>query len=186
MATASRPVPIPAQRSGRQHGPAWCPEMPSGKSRGSGHLSPASSGSQPSSTDSLPRCIFGFVVPLTQISDSLSILSVVAVALVIALTLLLWRESRRRRRAERSGDELRSQLETVTATMREGVIAYDMERRLRFVNPAFERLTGYPEDELRDQDFLQYIHPDDRPAIMAEWDRLAQGRALRGQEYRGV
>ena len=126
------------------------------------------------------------MVPLTQISDSLSILSVVAVALVIALTLLLWRERRRRRRAERSGDELRSQLETVTATMREGVIAYDMERKLRFVNPAFERLTGYPDDELREQEFLQYIHPEDRPAIIAEWDRLAQGRALRDQEYRVV
>jgi PAS domain S-box-containing protein len=106
--------------------------------------------------------------------------------LVLALVLLLWRESRRRRRAERNSNELRSQLQTVTATMREGVIAYDMDRRLRFVNPAFERLTGYPEDELRDQEFLQYIHPDDRPAIMAEWDRLAQGRALRDQEYRVV
>jgi PAS domain S-box-containing protein len=70
--------------------------------------------------------------------------------------------------------------------MREGVIAYDMSRQLKFVNPAFERLTGYPEDELRDQQFLQYIHPDDRPAILAEWDRLAQGGALRDQEYRVV
>ena len=34
------------------------------------------------------------------------------------------------------------QLRTITATMREGVIAYDMDLRLTFVNPAFERLTG--------------------------------------------
>ncbi|HEY9014327.1 MAG TPA: PAS domain-containing protein, partial [Gemmatimonadales bacterium] len=99
---------------------------------------------------------------------------------------LLWRERRRRRQAERLGAELRSQLQTVTATMREGVISYDMDRRLKFVNPAFERLAGYPEEDLRDQEFLQYIHPDDRPAILAEWDRLAQGRALRDQEYRVV
>ena len=91
-----------------------------------------------------------------------------------------------RRRAERSAAEVRSQLQTVTATMREGVIAYDMDRRLKFVNPAFERLTGYPEEDLRDQEFLQYIHPEDRPAILAEWDRLAQGGALRDQEYRVV
>jgi PAS domain S-box-containing protein len=70
--------------------------------------------------------------------------------------------------------------------MREGVIAYDMDLKLKFVNPAFERLTGYPDEELRDQEFLQYIHPEDRPAIIAEWDRLAQGRALRDQEYRVV
>ena len=139
-----------------------------------------------SSTPPQPRCIFGLVVPLNPTPERLPIIIVVALALVVALVLLLWRESRRRRGAERTGNELRSQLQTVTATMREGVIAYDMQRKLRFVNPAFERLTGYPEDELRDQEFLQYIHPGDRPAILAEWDRLTQGRALRDQEYRVV
>jgi PAS domain S-box-containing protein len=127
------------------------------------------------------------VVPVMQMPDQFPSLTVVAaLALVVALLLLLWRERRRRRRAQQSGDELRSQLQTVTATMREGVIAYDMDRKLRFVNPAFERLTGYPDEELRDQEFLQYIHPEDRPAIMAEWERLAQGHALRDQEYRVV
>ena len=70
--------------------------------------------------------------------------------------------------------------------MREGVIAYDMERRLTFINPAFERLTGYPADDLREQDFLHHIHHEDRPAILAEWDHLAQGGALRDQEYRVI
>jgi PAS domain S-box-containing protein len=70
--------------------------------------------------------------------------------------------------------------------MREAVIAYDMDHRLKFINPAFERLTGYPEEELRDQEFLAYIHGEDRPAILAEWDRLTQGGALRDQEYRVV
>ncbi len=106
--------------------------------------------------------------------------------LVVILAILLWRERRERRQAERSVAGYRSQIQTVTATMREGVIAYDMDRMLRFVNPAFERLTGYPEEDLRDQEFLQYIHPEDRPAILAEWDRLAQGLALRDQEYRVV
>ncbi len=70
--------------------------------------------------------------------------------------------------------------------MREGVIAYDMHRRLIRINPAFERLTGYGEDEVRDQEFLQYIHPDDRRGLLAEWDRLEQGGMLRDQEYRVV
>ena len=52
--------------------------------------------------------------------------------------------------------------------MREGVITYDMERRLTFVNPAFERLTGYPGEDIREQEFLHYIHDEDRPAILAE------------------
>jgi len=107
-------------------------------------------------------------------------------AFLVLLLALLWRESRRRRRAERSRAEVHSQLQTVTATMREGVIAYAMERKLTFVNPAFERLTGYPAEDLQEQEFLQYIHHDDRPAILAEWDRLANGNALRDQEYRVI
>jgi PAS domain S-box-containing protein len=126
------------------------------------------------------------VVPLIHTPASLLIAGGVAIALLVSLTVLLWREGRRRRRVERAAAEVRSQLQTVTATMREGVIAYDMERKLKFVNPAFERLTGYSEEGLRDQEFLQYIHPEDRPAILAEWERLALGGALRDQEYRVV
>ena len=107
-------------------------------------------------------------------------------ALSVTLLALLWLEWRRRRRAERSTAEMQSQLQTVTATMREGVIAYDMERNLSFINPAFERLTGYPADDLREQEFLHHIHHEDRPAILAEWDRLGQGGALRDQEYRVI
>ena len=126
------------------------------------------------------------MVSLIQTPNSILLIGAVAGVLAVLLLGLYWRERRRRRRAELQGNELRSQLQTVTATMREAVIAYDMERRLKYVNPAFERLTGYPEEDLRDQEFLQYIHSDDRPAILAEWDRLAQGRALRDQEYRVV
>jgi PAS domain S-box-containing protein len=128
----------------------------------------------------------GLVVPLNQIPSNLLLIGGAGVALVVLLLALLWGEYRKRRRAERSGAEIRSQLQTVTATMREAVIAYDMDRRLKFINPAFERLTGYPDDELRDQEFLHHIHPEDRPAILAEWDRLAEGGALRDQEYRVV
>jgi PAS domain S-box-containing protein len=126
------------------------------------------------------------VVPLTQISSSLLLLGGVAIALVLLAIWLAWRANRRRRWAERSLAEVRSQLQTVTATMREAVIAYDMDHRLKFINSAFERLTGYPEEDLRDQEFLSYIHPEDRPALLAEWDRLCEGRALRDQEYRVV
>jgi PAS domain S-box-containing protein len=111
-----------------------------------------------------------------------------AVAAVLALVLLvaLGIQVGQRRRAQRAASEVRGYLRTVTATMREGVVAYDMDLRLRFVNAAFERLTGYPEEDIRDQEFLQYIHPDDRPALTAEWERLAQGGSLHDQEYRVV
>jgi PAS domain S-box-containing protein len=115
-------------------------------------------------------------------------LAALAAAIVLALALLVafWAERRRRRRAEGAAGTAAGQLRTITASMREGVIAYDMELQLTFVNPAFERLTGYVAEDLRDQEFLQYVHPDDRPALLAEWERLAQGGSLRDQEYRLV
>jgi PAS domain S-box-containing protein len=106
--------------------------------------------------------------------------------LAVALLAVAIGQMRRARRAARDASEARGQLIAVTATMREGVIAYDMHRRLIRINPAFERLTGYTEEEVRDQEFLQYIHPDDRPGLLAEWPRLEQGGMLRDQEYRVV
>ncbi|MGI8818644.1 MAG: PAS domain S-box protein [Gemmatimonadales bacterium] len=126
------------------------------------------------------------MVPLIQLPGAFLLAGGALLALSVLLLALLWREHRRRRGAERSTAEIQSQLQTVTATMREGVIAYDMDRRLTFINPAFERLTGYPVEDIREQEFLQYIHDEDRPAILAEWDRLAQGSALRDQEYRVI
>ena len=115
------------------------------------------------------------------------ILLALGVALMVVLALVLMvRTERRRRRAERSERIVTGQLRTITASMREGVIAYDMNLQLTFVNPAFERLTGWVADDLRDQEFLQYVHPDDRPALLAEWEQLEQGGSLRDQEYRLV
>ncbi|MDQ3138154.1 MAG: PAS domain S-box protein [Gemmatimonadota bacterium] len=113
-------------------------------------------------------------------------LAALALAMVLALLALFWAERRRRLRAEHAGGSAAGQLRTITASMREGVIAYDMDRQLTVVNPAFERLTGYGAEDLRDQEFLQYVHPDDRPALLAEWERLAGGGSLRDQEYRVV
>ena len=121
-------------------------------------------------------------IPPETLAAAAAGLGGLALLLLVAL-LVVWLG---RRRAQHLAAEARGHLRTVTATMREGVVAYDMSLRLSFVNRAFERLTGYPEEDLRDQEFLQYVHPDDRPALAAEWDRLAQGGSLRDQEYRVV
>ena len=118
--------------------------------------------------------------------ERLAIAAAVAGLLALVLLLALGVQLGKRRLAQRAAAEARGHLRTVTGTMREGVVAYDMRLRLTFVNPAFERLTGYPEEDLRDQEFLQYIHPDDRPALTAEWERLAQGGSLPDQEYRVI
>jgi PAS domain S-box-containing protein len=121
---------------------------------------------------------------LTRLSPAgLALAAGVLALIMLAVAIQQWR---RRRRAEVGAASTLGQLRTITASMREGVIAYDMDLQLTFVNPAFERLTGYVAEDLRDQEFLQYVHPDDRPALLAEWPRLADGGALRDQEYRLV
>ncbi len=115
-----------------------------------------------------------------------ALLAGAGLALVLVMLVVTVRERRRRRRSETAAATTLGQLRTLTASMREGVLTYDMELQLTFVNPAFERLTGYVAEDLRDQEFLQYVHPDDRPALLAEWPRLGEGGALRDQEYRVV
>ncbi|HWB40180.1 MAG TPA: PAS domain S-box protein [Gemmatimonadales bacterium] len=117
-----------------------------------------------------------------RLAIAAAVAALLALALLVAVVVLL----AHRRRARKAAAEARGHLRAVTATMREGVIAYDLKLNLSFVNPAFERLTGYPEEDIRDQEFLQYIHPDDRSALTAEWDRLTQGGMLHDQEYRVV
>ncbi len=43
------------------------------------------------------------------------------------------------------------------------------------VNPTFERVLDYPAQELLSRPFLDFVHPDDRPATLAAMDRLARG-----------
>jgi PAS domain S-box-containing protein len=128
------------------------------------------------------------VADLTRTLSPTTLAAIAAAGILLSLVLLvvLVRQQRRLGRSRAEATSARTNLATVTATMREGVVAYDMQHRLTFVNPAFERLTGFPAEDLQDQEFLQYIHPDDRPALIAEWDRLAQGGSLRDQEYRVV
>jgi diguanylate cyclase (GGDEF)-like protein/PAS domain S-box-containing protein len=43
------------------------------------------------------------------------------------------------------------------------------------VNPAFERVLGYSQDELLGTPFVDFIHPDDRPNTTAEVGKLSDG-----------
>jgi PAS domain S-box-containing protein len=95
-------------------------------------------------------------------------------------------ERRRRRAAELERAELRARLHSLTTHLHEAVVTCGPERDVRFVNAAFERLTGYTVADLEDRDFLEYIHPDDRRLLLEEWERLDRGEIIDGQEYRVV
>src|SRR4051794_34983526 len=43
------------------------------------------------------------------------------------------------------------------------------------LNPAWEQLLGYTNEELRAVPFLSFVHPDDQAATIAEANKLAAG-----------
>ncbi len=66
----------------------------------------------------------------------------------------------------------------------EMVLAYDMDRRLMFANAATETLTGYSLQELEHEQFICWVHPEDRERMIGVWDDLFKGKSFREEEYR--
>ena len=51
----------------------------------------------------------------------------------------------------------------------------DMSGYFHRLNPAWERLLGYTQEELCSQPFLDFIHPDDREPTLTEMEKLGHG-----------
>lgn len=51
----------------------------------------------------------------------------------------------------------------------------DFDGYFKAVNPAWERTIGYTADELLAEPFVNFVHPDDRSATLAELGRIAAG-----------
>jgi PAS domain S-box-containing protein len=77
-------------------------------------------------------------------------------------------------------------LSLVAKNLTEMVLAYDMEGKLAFVNPAVEGLTGYSMEDLEKANFICWIHPDDQARMLAFWETLFQGSPFHDEEYRLV
>jgi PAS domain S-box-containing protein len=68
----------------------------------------------------------------------------------------------------------------------EMVMAYDMNRRLTFVNPAVETITGYSVEDIERAQFINWVHPEDRARMMDYWEGLFHGRTFTDEEYRMI
>jgi PAS domain S-box-containing protein len=53
-----------------------------------------------------------------------------------------------------------------------GIAITDMEHRFQSGNPAYSRMLGYSENELRQLAFLSHVHPEDREANAVQCERL--------------
>jgi PAS domain S-box-containing protein len=114
--------------------------------------------------------------------------TVVLFAALLALTIFSADRIRRQRdRIEQAEEALREsdhQLRLLADNLSEMVLAYDMNRRLVFANPAVERLTGYAPAALRRAEPLCWVHPSDRPRMLQHWDTLFHGGSYQDEEYR--
>jgi PAS domain S-box-containing protein len=59
-----------------------------------------------------------------------------------------------------------------------------LDGRLQRVNPAFEKTLGFSVEELLTMPLFAWIHPDDRPALKAEYEKLARGEPTTNMENR--
>ncbi len=119
-----------------------------------------------------------------QWPSELSFVAIASAGGLLALGFLLRSEVARRREKEIEARRHDRQLRSLTGALREAIVAYDLDLRLQFVNPAFTTVTGYGTEELRERNFIDYVHPDDRITVTAERESLARDGLPVDQEYR--
>lgn len=66
----------------------------------------------------------------------------------------------------------------------EALFFYSIDGKLIYVNPAFEKITGYSTEELYDKNFIPYVHPDDQEWTLKLWEGLFKGEFFEDVEYR--
>ncbi len=96
----------------------------------------------------------------------------------------LARETAARQRLQAELRRSEAQFRSVVSNLSEMVLAFDMERRLTFVNSAVHALTGYTPEDLKRAQFIDWLHPEDRSRMMAHWDLLFAGVGFQEEEYR--
>ena len=87
----------------------------------------------------------------------------------------LTREVAARRELEHSLRESDARFRSMARNLTEMVVAYNMDRRLTYVNPAVHTLTGYTRSDLEQVNFICWVHPADRSVCSATGTACSKG-----------
>jgi PAS domain S-box-containing protein len=82
-----------------------------------------------------------------------------------------------RKRAEAALRESEARYRTVVETARDVIVQTDLDGRWTFLNAAWERLTGLPVGPSLGRLAFEFVHPDDRRRMAAEFRALVRGEA---------
>jgi PAS domain S-box-containing protein len=128
-------------------------------------------------------CVFRFIMPLESTPDKMFGYEMRLGLFVIEGSFISWvfyalkRSSATTRQMERN-------LRLIAENTTDVIFAYDMAGQLLYVNPAFETLTGNSISELRENPFMNYVHPDDSQRMQELFGGLFLGKRFKDVEYR--
>lgn len=109
-------------------------------------------------------------------------------AALLGILLFLFAAYRHQRRAaaasEKARKEAQQRLELVADSLSEMILAYDMEGRLLYCNPAANRLTGRTTAELAGEGFACWAHPHERERLQKRWKKCFEGQEFHLAPYR--
>ncbi|MDY6784383.1 MAG: PAS domain S-box protein [Cyanobacteriota bacterium] len=88
---------------------------------------------------------------------------------------------RKERRARQQAEQQRDRLFSISADL---LCIAGFDGCFKKVNPVFAQSLGYSIEELLEQPFINFVHPDDREATLAAALQLTQGENVRGFENR--
>ncbi|HEY5528450.1 MAG TPA: PAS domain S-box protein, partial [Thermoleophilia bacterium] len=111
----------------------------------------------------------------------LALASTVVVALVVFV--VTGRTGDAIDQTERALRESERKLRLISENTSDAIFAYSTDRRLLYVNPAIEELTGYPEEELLRQNTIDWFHPEDKAGALAALEGAFAGQTS-GAEFR--
>lgn len=90
----------------------------------------------------------------------------------------------RRKMAEDTLRDSERKLRLITENTTDVILAYDMNRRLIYVNPAVKRLTGYSVEEIKERNYIDWSHPDNEEKAKRLWEGLFEGKGFTDEEVR--
>jgi PAS domain S-box-containing protein len=72
--------------------------------------------------------------------------------------------------------ESEEKFRTLVENLSEIIFSLDAKGYIEFIGPGIEPLTGYVPEDVVGEHFTRFVHPHDRDALVADWERTMGGR----------